>query len=149
MGTDPIFLINSRLRLAYVRAEYAVFAAPELVIHIGEPSPRLDALLAAHGAHCAAYVSAANPRGWRRNALRNRIAFGSLKKLLRKEGLRFLAGEGRDPNGDWPAEASLLVLGISRAAAEALGRRLRQNAIVWIERGSPPELVALAARRAR
>jgi hypothetical protein len=32
---------------------------------------------------------------------------------------------------------------IPREEAEALGRRLEQNAIVWIEKGKPPELVVL------
>ena len=34
-------------------------------------------------------------------------------------------------------------MGIPRAEAEALGRRLEQNAIVWIEKGRAPELVVL------
>ena len=34
-------------------------------------------------------------------------------------------------------------MGIPRAAAEALGRRLEQNAIVWVEKGKAPQLVVL------
>ena len=61
-------------------------------------------------------------------------------------GARNLAmgiGEGRDPEGDWPAEPSVLAVGISRHEAEVIGRSYEQNAIVFIERGKAPELVAL------
>jgi hypothetical protein len=37
----------------------------------------------------------------------------------------------------------VLIMGIPRADAEALGRRLEQNAIVWIDKGRAPELVVL------
>jgi len=47
---------------AYENADYVVFTDPELVLRIGEPSPRLDALLEAEGATAAAYITAANPR---------------------------------------------------------------------------------------
>jgi hypothetical protein len=129
------------LRRAYERAHYVVFAEPGLAIRVGEPNAALDRLLAKHRARTAAYVTAANPRGRRRGALRNRIAFAALMKRLRRQGRRFLPGEGRDPQGRWPAEASFLVLGLSRAQAEALGGELAQNAIVWIEQGRAPRLV--------
>jgi hypothetical protein len=38
----------------------------------------------------------------------------------------------------------VLVLGIARAEAEALGREYGQNAIVFAEKGRAPELVLLA-----
>ncbi|MGH8720503.1 MAG: DUF3293 domain-containing protein, partial [Burkholderiales bacterium] len=54
------------------------------------------------------------------------------------------AGEGRDPQQEWPAEPSVLVVGIARAEAEVLGRGYEQNAIVFVEKGKAPELVMLA-----
>jgi putative PIN family toxin of toxin-antitoxin system len=59
----------------------------------------------------------------------------------------WLEGEGRDPEGRWVAEPSLLVLGIAREEAQALGRQLEQNAIVFVEKGRAPELVLLATMR--
>jgi hypothetical protein len=35
------------------------------------------------------------------------------------------------------------VVGISRADAEAVGRAFEQNAIVFVEKGRPPELVVI------
>jgi len=55
-----------------------------------------------------------------------------------------IPGVGRDPRGEWPAEPSVLVLGISRREAEILGRSYEQNAVVFVERGGAPELVLLA-----
>jgi hypothetical protein len=37
----------------------------------------------------------------------------------------------------------VLVLGIAREDAEALGRRFGQNAILYLEKGRAPELVLL------
>src|SRR5204863_33811 len=59
---------------AYENADYVVFTDPELVLRIGEPSPRLDALLEAEGATAAAYITAANPRGELKTAAENESA---------------------------------------------------------------------------
>ena len=64
-------------------------------------------------------------------------------RAQRDAGYACVLGEGRDPRGEWPAEASVLVLGISRREAEILGRSYEQNAIVFIERGQAPELALL------
>jgi hypothetical protein len=52
-------------------------------------------------------------------------------------------GEGRDPAGKWPAEPSVLAVGMSRHEAMVMGRSYEQNAIVFIEKGKAPELVVL------
>jgi hypothetical protein len=57
--------------------------------------------------------------------------------------VRWREGAGRGHDGLWPPERSLLVVGLNRAAAAALGRRLRQNAIVWVCVGRRAELLAL------
>ena len=104
----------------------------------------MAALLDEYAATSAAFVTAANPRGERRGAAQNLAAAAALEASLAHP---FLRGEGRDPQGLWPAEPSLLVIGIGRGEAAALGRALRQNAIVAIERGAAPELVLLAKLR--
>lgn len=128
---------------AYLDADYVVFTDPELVLKIGEPSARLDALLEQAGAAGAAFVSAANPRGERRDDAENTAAASALDDLVAAAGYPRHPGEGRDPQGRWPAEPSLLVLGIYRDNAEALGRLFGQNAIVFVENGRAPELVLL------
>jgi uncharacterized protein len=127
---------------SYERALYALEAGT--LLRIGVHSPGLEQLLATHGASTAAFVTAANPRGEARPHAENEAAMAALRASL---ALPWLPGEGRDPEGRWRAEPSLLVLGIARADAEALGRRLEQNAIVFIERGRTPELVLLRRMR--
>jgi putative PIN family toxin of toxin-antitoxin system len=127
---------------AYGQALYAIEGGP--VMRIGEPSAPLDELLAAHGVASAAFVTAANPRGEPGSHAANQAAMAALRASLAWD---FLSGEGRDAQGRWSAEPSLFVLGIPRHAAEALGRRCDQNAIVFVEKGAAPELVLLRKMR--
>ena len=62
---------------------------------------------------------------------------------MNAHGFAFLAGEGRGRIGDWPPEPSILAFGMSRARAASIGRRFRQNAIVYVPLGRPAELVKL------
>jgi hypothetical protein len=134
--------VSPDLVSAYENADYVVFAEPEFVLKIGEPSSRLDALLEAEGAATAAFVTAANPRSEPRPAPDNAAALSALDQIIAKVGYPWRAGEGREPDGSW-AEPSRLVIGIWRENAETLGRLFRQNAIVFIEKGAAPELVLL------
>src|SRR5262247_2216821 len=100
--------------------------------------------LEAHAAATAAFITAANPHGEERASAANEAAMAALRASL---SWPWLPGEGRDPAGRWRAEPSVLLLGISRAEAEALGRRLEQNAIVFVKKGHPAELVLLRKMR--
>ena len=126
---------------AYEKALYVVFGKPELVIRIGQPNPDLDELLEAEGAATAAYITAANPRGEPATPWKNEIANAALVQSL--AGYRCFEGEGRDPQGRWKPEHSVLAVGISRADAEAAARACGQNAIVFVEKGRAPELVVV------
>ena len=129
------------LEKAYENADYVVFCEPELVLKIGEPSPRLDAML--EQIPSAAFVTACNPGSEPRSDAQNRAAMEALEGLVRAAGCPHHPGEGRDPDGKWPAEPSLLVVGIYRENAEALGRLFGQNAIVFIVKGEAPRLIFL------
>ena len=48
-------------------------------------------------------------------------------------------GVGADPN--WPAEESILIIGITRDEAICFGRSFGQNAIAVGHRGEPAELI--------
>jgi putative PIN family toxin of toxin-antitoxin system len=134
--------LDPRLIAAYEKALYTVLDGP--VLRIGQRNPALESLLDAQGATTAAFITAANPRGEPRSHAANEQAMAELRGAL---SWPFLPGEGRDPEGRWPAEPSLLVVGISRGEAEALGRRFEQNAIVFVEKGAAPELVMLVKMR--
>ena len=127
---------------SYERALYALDSG--MVLRIGVHDPDLDRLLDAHGASAAAFITAANPRGEAQAPALNEAAMAALCSSL---ALPWLPGEGRDPEGRWRAERSVLVLGMTRVDAEALGRRLEQNAILFAEKGRAPELVVLRRMR--
>jgi len=131
-----------KLLAAYEDSDYVVYDKPELVLKIGVPSPRLDALLEKEIAPCAAFVTAANPRSKPRTPQQNAAALAALDQLLAASGYPSRKGEERESNGSW-VEPSRLVIGITRENAEALGRLFGQNAIVFIEKGRAPELVVL------
>jgi hypothetical protein len=135
--------LDPELLQAYERAHYVVFGEPDLVIRIGELNPDLDELIEADGGAAAAFITAANPFGESQDEWENKLAMIALAQVLDGKYPSY-SGEGRDPQGDWNAEPSLLVVGISRDDAEELGRRYDQNAIVFIEKGRAPELVVLA-----
>jgi len=59
---------------AYENADYVVFTDPELVLRIGEPSPRLDALSRPKAPTAAAYITAANPRSEQKTDAENESA---------------------------------------------------------------------------
>jgi hypothetical protein len=128
---------------AYEKAQYVVFGEPELLIRIGVPNRDLDELLAAEDAVTAAFLTAANPRGEARTPWQNEIANAALVQSQTRAGFACFEGEGRDPQGRWTPERSVLVVGISRADAEAVGRAFEQNAVLFVERGRAPELVLL------
>ena len=134
--------LTPELLQAYRDAEYVVFADRHIVLRVGEPSAELDALMRAEGASCAAFVTAANPRGEVRSDVENGVANAALQNFVAAAGYPHCWGEGRDPRGRW-AEPSFLVIGIFRHNAEALGSLFEQNAIVYCELGQPPELVVL------
>ena len=60
---------------------------------------------------------------------------------IKSRSLSLLPGEGKHPSNNWPAEQSVLVLGLSLEAAKTLGRRFEQNAVVWTGKDGVPELL--------
>jgi uncharacterized protein len=139
--------LTSAIVAAYRDADYVVLPGnSELHFRVGERSAALDALLAERGAAGAAFLTAANPHSEKRSAEQNRAAAAELDRALADVNYSRFPAEGRDPTGNWPTEPGVLVPAIPRAAAEALGRRFGQNAILYMERGAPVELVLLTAK---
>jgi hypothetical protein len=129
--------------LAYRRAHYEVRGTPAMVLRVDEPSPALAAIYRATGTASAAFLTACNPEGRPLADAANARRHEALGRELRSLGLGLREGVGTSPVGDWPGEASYLVLGIERAAAMSLGRKYRQNAIVFSGPDAVPRLVLL------
>ena len=139
--------LSDTLLHSYREAIYRVRGpGGDIDLRIDHHSAALAALMAAHSAGTAAFVTACNPYSEIRppawNAQADRRLRAAVRTLeLRTLGLRTLTGVGLDEGGRWPGEQSLLVLGISRAQALSLGRRFRQHAVVWVEDDARPTLL--------
>lgn len=127
---------------AYRETRYCIEGDTPVTLHIGQRSGALAALHIAAGVESSAFVTAWNPFSRKCDDETNAELQHKLIDELARLGLRFVAGVGRHPSGDW-AEPSLLVLGISLDAAKALGIRYEQNAIVWCDADATPGLVLL------
>lgn len=134
--------LSPSLWKAYAETVFVVFERrQEIAIRVGTLCPHVDRLLATRGVHCAAFVTAWNPRSRPWSRVANRQANQRLRAAIDRRRHRYLPGEGRPIAGDWGSEASLLVFGLTLRAATSLGRRFGQNAIVYVERGRPTRLV--------
>lgn len=137
-ATDEIPLDLVR---AYLATEYRVHGGPQgpLTLRVGEPSPALDRLLDAEGAHRWAYLTACNPRSQPLPPQENARRLRALEEEL---GGRYRLFPGEGVLGAW-REASILVLGMDEAEALAAGARWEQNAVVVGRRGGAPALLLL------
>lgn len=128
---------------AYIETNYRVAGEAPFVLQLGVHSPQLAALHAQHGVESSAYVTACNPLSEQLTKDENAAHMATLTLEVLLARFPHLPGEGVHPSGTWPAEPSLLVLGIDLAAARALGARYRQNAIVFCGADAVPRLELL------
>jgi len=128
---------------AYLETDYCIAAPKPFVLHIGIPSTQPRELYAQHRISCCAFITACNPYSQLIGEQENAKRQAELARELNQLGLTFFDGVGRHPAGGWPEEPGYLVLGLSLAAAKALGEKHRQNAIVWCGPGAMPELILL------
>ena len=136
--------IAPELVAAYRATEYRVGSGRDaFVLRIDARSEPLARLYGACGASCAAFMTACNPHSRVQAAEANRAAIARLREVLGASACRLIEGAGVDPSGVWPAEASVLALGLGLEDAKALGRRFDQNAIVWAAADAIPRLVLL------
>lgn len=142
VGTD-----RERLRRAYESTTYWVDDGPRgrFAIRVGARSDDADALLAAAGADAWAFVTACNPRSVVLADADNAARMAQLAQALRSRGFAHLAGASVADAGDWPAEPSLLVVGLAEDEAVALARGFGQHALVVGRRGEPARLVWIEA----
>ena len=129
---------------AYRATRYEVTAAtPPFVLRVDEPSVELATCHRAHAVRCSTFVTAWNPGSQQATAAVNSAAGEALEQRLRARGYRLLAGRGVDPAGRWPAEASVLVLGLERDAACEIARHFGQAGLVCAGDDAVPRLVLL------
>lgn len=116
--------------------------AGEFDLRIGVVNPRFDDFLRAQGVRCWGLITAHNPGGVRRdehNAARQQALLRRLDDL----SWRWFAACNLADGGDWPAEPSVLIVGVGETELRALAAEFSQAAIVCGEVGCAPRLVWL------
>lgn len=130
---------------AYRRTDYQVAdGSYAFTMRIDDPSDSLRTCHFAHGVDGSAFVTACNPRSVPASEAENEAAMARLASELEARGYFVLHGRGVDPTGDWPAEESFLVLGITEPDAVALARRFDQHALVFAGEDATPRLVIVS-----
>lgn len=138
--------ISDALLAQYKVTHYQVFVpGGVLTLRIEEYSSALIDLHAKFGVASSAFLTAYNPHSQQTADDVNAAAQESLVREVKKLGRSWIAGAGVDSAGQWPAEPSLLVLGISRAQALIFARQFGQNACVFIGASGIPELLLTCA----
>jgi len=139
--------LSPELIQAFLETHYRVHQqgpdAPPLTLRVGQASAGLIALHQAHGVDRSAFLTAYNPFAKQVKAEANLKRQEDLRQELSNRSLIFLPGEGQHPTNGWPAEPSVLALGLSLEVAKVMGRKYEQAAIVWIGPTAMPELVLL------
>ncbi|MDP1678785.1 MAG: DUF3293 domain-containing protein [Candidatus Nitrotoga sp.] len=128
---------------AYHETDYRVSGDQSLILRIGEYNESLFRLYKSNKLDSCAFITACNPRGKRLSDAVNAHRHDELGRELQRGGLKFFQGVGKHPVGNWPSEASYLILGLSLEAAKILGKKYEQNAIVWCGSDAVPQLVLL------
>ena len=123
--------IAPELGAAYLRTIYWVDARPEPIpLRVGDRSSQLDRMLVANRCRQWAFLTAWNPGSEIQSPLRNTARQRRLLRALQGNGYRWLPGLGDGDDGEWPAEPSLLVLGMPMHEAVRVGRHFGQNAVL-------------------
>jgi hypothetical protein len=134
----PIELVR-----AYAATDYHVFGEPPFSLHIEQQSEDLLRLYQRFHVSNALFLTACNPWSHRSPDAANAVAHAMLVAEIERRKLIHLPGQGVDPEGRWPAESSLLIMGVTLETARALGRQFKQNAVVWAAADAVPRLILL------
>jgi hypothetical protein len=111
----------------------------EVSFRINQENPQIDKLMDLHGKQTACFITACNPKGERIDDKENLRLMQELESIVQQKQLPYYFGQGGDSKGAW-IEKSLLIVGIDRAEADQLAHQYEQNAVVWFELGSAPQL---------
>jgi hypothetical protein len=140
MAIDPNLLALYRVTHYEVEWDRGGF-----VLRIDEPSGTLADCHRAFDVACSSFITAWNPRSQPASDAANAAAQARLHEWLRNGGYRTVPGCGRDPTGRWPAEPSLLVLGLNAVEARRVGQTFDQSAVVVAEADAIPRLLWMDA----
>lgn len=111
---------------------YRIWLAGQAVdLAIDQPCPELDAWLQQQRSESACFVTACNPGSQLLSDAENLHRLRSLDAELFAAHKLALAARALPATADWPPEPARLVAGLGKSEALALGRRHRQDAVLW------------------
>lgn len=129
---------------AYRKTDYRFREGRDAVtLRIDRRSDELVRLFASSGYACAVFITAFNPYGQAQGIDANEAAHARLGAELRALSACVMEGAGIDSSSAWPEERSYFALGVDLNAASILGKRYRQDAIVWVGTNAVPKLILL------
>ena len=128
---------------SYTDANYHIYEKPLFVINIGAKSSGLNKLYEGYEVSEAAILTAYNPMSQETNDKDNKLNNKQLELILKNQKLSYIRAEGICPNNNWPGEESFLILGMTLNAAKDLGKKFKQNAIVWSDQSTISQLILL------
>lgn len=121
------------LKHAYAETAYVVTDSPQpLVLRVGVCNQAAAKLLKSHGISSAVFITAHNPWSLALTPEQNQALHDRLVADI-GTAWRFYSGFGVNPNGEWPAEASLLVLCDDLQRHDHWMEVYQQNAIVQVD----------------
>ena len=127
---------------AYQATHYRVDdPAGSFVLRIGVYSPDLVSCHARYDVEHSVYITAWNPFSRQCSSAENAEAETKLNQTVEAMGLVWIPGFGTNPDGEWPGEASLLVLGLDGDGGQRLAHQFSQNAVVGIGLDAIPKLL--------
>ena len=135
--------IPQSLITAYLQTEYHVFGEPPFILKVGVASKPLMKLYKQTQTDCGVFITAWNPHSGIVEASINHEKQAELATELSQNGLMFINGIGKHPQGGWPEEPSFFVPGMPLEASNTLGIKYQQNAVIWCGPDSIPELILL------
>ena len=135
--------IDSDLLRAYLETIYRVFSTPVFDLKVGQRSLALADEYHRSGVACSAFMTACNPFSQCVSRAENLRKMEALRTDLSGRGFRLIPGLGFHPAGNWPGEASFLVLGLTLELARGIGEKYGQNAFLWSGHNAKPELILL------
>ncbi|MBF0183155.1 MAG: DUF3293 domain-containing protein [Magnetococcales bacterium] len=128
---------------AYLATDYHILSEPPFIVKVGQFSQELSALHHRLHAASSALLTACNPCSRLLSEEENQRRQWCLLESIKEAGIPFITARGEDPQRQWPAENSLLLLGIEQQTAIKLGQKWQQNALLWHGHDAVPLLLLL------
>lgn len=136
-------MINKSFLDAVYRETLYITDLPQFFIRIDEFNESLNQFLIANNFTNWVFITASNPNSQLLNTFENEKRNYLLEKELRSKKMKYLRGRGMPESSDWDAEESFLVFNIEKNKAKQIAFEYDQNAIIYGEIHSKPELIWL------